>query len=228
MMKKFLFLIFIANLFSAQNPLLLNTDWHILKYGGEQTSGDLYPPPMPYLQTTTFSTSTATPQLNLLYFNAITANLTYSGQNHFTVSNKSCTLADYFGDSGEVNQFFGALCNFFNSPVVNYTIQVNGVHKTLILNNAIFQYLVFSGGVLSTKESEISKVTLAPNPADDNLMITNAIEINSYKIFEGTGKLVDEKKNLNVKNLNINIQNYQTGVYFIKINDDKAIKFIKK
>lgn len=220
----------VANLVSAQSPDLINTDWHIVKYSGEQFNSDLFPPPMPYTNYTTFSTATANsgPQLYSSFFNTITADIAYTGLDNFTVNNKTCTTANYTADNGEVNQFFGALCDFFNAPTVYYTIQLNGLHKSLVLNNAIFQTLYFSAGVLSTKESEVSQTNLAPNPADDNLIIKNSIEIKSYKIFDPTGKLIEEKKNVNAKTLNINIQDYQIGVYYIKLNEDKAMKFIKK
>lgn len=229
-MKKILFFILFAQLFSAQNPDLINTDWHILKYQGEQFNSDLYSPPMAYNQTTTFSTANGTvnPHLNLLFFNTIAADLNYVGQEGLTVTNKTCTNMNYTLDNGEVNQFFQVLCSFFNAPIINYTIQINGLQKTLIINNAIFQSLVFSAGVLSTKEIEASNVVLATNPVVDNLIIKNTIVINSYKIFDQSGKLIEEKKNVNAKNLNLNIQNFQTGVYFIQINEDKSIKFIKK
>jgi len=99
-MKQFLFFLFIANFFSAQNSDLLHTNWKITKMVSE-VQPDQFPPSMPYQQVTNFSATD--PQLNLSYFNTVSANLSFSGQDVFTVNTKACTLADYWGDNGEVN-----------------------------------------------------------------------------------------------------------------------------
>lgn len=221
-MKKIIFFILIANLFSAQNPDLLNTNWQITKIVGEQFSSDQPPPPMPFQQVTTFSSTS--PQISLSFFNTLTADLIYNAQTNFTVSKKTCTNASY---NNQVDQYFSFLCDFFNAPIVLYTIQNMGTQKNMILYNAIFQEIHFTSGSLSTGENKILKSHIAQNPVKDILIIQHFIKINSYKIFDQTGKLIEEKNNLNSKNLNINIQDYTTGVYFIKLNNDKIIKFIK-
>lgn len=222
-MKKILFFILIANFLSAQNPDLLNTNWYISKIVGEQFSSDQYPPPMPFQQVTTFSATS--PQISLSFFNSLTADLNYNGQNNFTVSNKTCTSGSY---NTAVDQYFTFLCQFFNAPIIQYTIQTTGTQKNMVIYNAIFQEIHFTAGSLSTKDIEVSQVNLAPNPAENILQIQNSVLINSYQIIDKAGKLLEEKKNIKTKNLQIDIQNYQTGIYFIKLNNGKGIKFIKK
>ena len=222
-MKKILFFILIANFFSAQNPDLLNTNWYVSKIVGEQFSSDQYPPAMPFQQVTTFSATS--PQISLSFFNTMTADLNYNGQNNFSVSNKTCTNGSYNTD---VDQYFTFLCDFFNVQIVYYTIQNTGTQKNLVIHNAIFQDIHFTSGSLSTKDIEVSQVHLAPNPVENMMNIQNSMVINSYQIFDQSGKLLEEKKNVNAKNLQIDIQNYQTGIYFIQLNNGKGIKFIKK
>lgn len=225
-MKKILFFILLANFFSAQNPDLLNTNWQITKIITASGS-NILPPQMPYQQNTTFSTTY--PDFNSSFFNTVSGNLTYSGQNNFTVNSRTCTLADYLADNGEVNQFFGFICNFYSaSGSFYYNIQSNGTQKTLIIGNSLFEEIHFFYANLDTKEGAISQIVLAPNPVQDILKIKNTILIKSYKIFDQSGKLIVEKRNLNEKIVNINIQNYQKGLYYIHLNDDKAISFIKK
>ena len=98
----------------------------------------------------------------------------------------------------------------------------------MITSNSLFAEIHFISAILGTNETESSQLNIAPNPVENTLFLQNSIEIISYKIFDQFGKLIDEKRNVNSKTLKIDIQNYQTGIYFIKINDEKSIKFIKK
>lgn len=220
---------FIANFLSAQNPDLLNTNWQITKIVSE-VQPNQFPPPMPYQQVTNFYTTT--PQLNSSFFNTVSANLTFSGQDVFTVNSKACTLADYMGDNGEVNQFFSSVCNFFDiGNTYHYYIGNNGNNgnqKTLVIHSAIFEDMHFISTNLATKENELSQFTLAPNPVKSILTVENLSGINSVTISDLSGKLVHEQKNENVKTLNIDMQNFKTGIYFIKLNNDKTFKIIKE
>lgn len=92
-MKKILLFIFFTNLCFAQNSELLNTNWQVTKIMGELLP-DKTPPPMPQ-QSSIFSSEPS--KLNLLFFNTVSADLTYSGQNQFTVNDKTCTIADFWG-----------------------------------------------------------------------------------------------------------------------------------
>ncbi|WP_379969388.1 T9SS type A sorting domain-containing protein [Epilithonimonas sp. UC225_85] len=225
-MKKTLLFIFAANLFFAQNAGLLNTNWQVTKVVGE-TFNDQVPPPMPYQQLTQFNSNSS--QVNLSFFNTVSANLTYSGENMFKVNDKACTLADYWGDNGEVNQFFGLLCSFFIKDTnYFYTIVNNGNEKTLTISNAIFQEIHFKSINLGTKENELFKVVLAPNPVKNILTVTYSTDITSAKIFDSSGKLVYDKKDENVKTLNIDMRNFKTGTYFIQLNNKETQKIIKQ
>ena len=81
---------------------------------------------------------------------------------------------------------------------------------------------------LAIKENELSQFTLAPNPVKSILTVENLSGINSVTISDLSGKLVHEQKNENVKTLNIDMQNFKTGIYFIKLNNDKTFKIIKE
>lgn len=225
-MKQILFFLLFATFLSAQNPDLLNTNWKITKIISEVQPNQL-PPPMPYEQVTHFST--VAPQLSSSFFNTVSANLNFSGQDHFTVNGKACTLADYWGDHGEVNQFFESLCSFFgNDNNYYYYIQNNGGQKTLVLHNAIFQEIHFISAGLATKESELSQFSLAPNPVKNFLTVQNSAGITSVQIFDLSGKMVHEQKNENAKSLNINMTNLKAGIYLIQLNNDKTFKIVKE
>ncbi|WP_027385072.1 T9SS type A sorting domain-containing protein [Epilithonimonas caeni] len=225
-MKKFYILIFAANLCFAQNSDLLNTDWQVTKVVGELFP-DQFPPPIPYQQVTHFDTDF--PQFSLSFFNNISANLTYSGENTFTVNSKTCTLADYWGDNGEVNQFFGRLCSFFtNSQSYYYNIVSNGSGKTLTIGNAIFEEIHFKSATLGTKDNELTTITAYPNPATDIVKIENLKPSSSLELIDSSGKLVRSVSNIKQAKTEINIKNLPAGIYYLKVDGISIQKIIKK
>lgn len=224
-MKKLYFLIFVANLYFAQSSDLINTNWKITKLVGE-TFSDQLPPSMPYQQVTQFNTDS--PQLSVSFFNTISANITYNGQDSFTVNNKACTLADYWGDNGEVNQFFGMLCGFFgNGSNFYYTIQSNGNEKTLVIGNTIFQEIHFKSAQLSTKETTEQKISVYPNPMTDIVVIENLKPNSSLELIDNSGKLVRSISNVTSKT-EINIKDLTSGIYYLKVDGKATQKIIKK
>lgn len=225
-MKKTLFFIFAANIFFAQNAELLNTDWQVTKIEGE-TFPDQLPPAMPYQQITEFSSNPS--RLSLSFFNNVSADVTHTGQNVFTINSKTCTLADYLGDNGQVNQFFGLLCNFFIKDTnYYYTIENNGREKKLTIGNTIFQSIHFKSVTLGTKDSELSKAILGPNPVKNILNVSNFADIISVKIFDPSGKVIYDKKTEKSKTLNIDMRNFKSGTYFIQLNSKETYKIIKE
>ncbi|KFC20031.1 T9SS type A sorting domain-containing protein [Chryseobacterium sp. FH1] len=225
-MKKTLLLIFFANLFFAQNAELINTSWQVTKVVGEMFSDQL-PPSMPYQQVTEFRANPS--KLNLSFFNTVSADLTYTGENQFTVNNKACTLANYMDDNGEVNQFFGLLCSFFQ-PDSNYyyTITNNGSEKTLTIDNTIFQSIHFKSVTLGTKENELSKIMIAPNPSTDIITIENLRPNAFLQLIDNSGKIVKSISNNTASNTEINIKNLPSGVYYLKVDGKSVQKIIKK
>lgn len=226
-MKLLYFLIFTTNLVVAQNPDLLNTKWQITKIVGELLPGNLYAPSMPYQQSTTFSTSP--PQLSISFFNNVSANLTFSGDNMFSVNNKSCTSGDYMDDNGQVNQFFGLLCSFFNVGNGHYySIQDNGNEKTLIISNSIFQEIHFKSANLSAKENEFAKINMYPNPATDYIIVDNLKPNSSLELLDSSGKLVKTISSIKFDRTELNIKNLPSGIYYLKVDGQPIQKIIKK
>ncbi|MFY8022454.1 MAG: T9SS type A sorting domain-containing protein [Bacteroidia bacterium] len=86
---------------------------------------------------------------------------------------------------------------------------------------------------LSEVVSDENLISLYPNPSYDliNLIISNSNKLNEYafEIYNPFGILVKEGiLNYNYENIHqINIENLETGIYFIKLNGGKGIKFIK-
>lgn len=224
-MKKLYIFILAANLYSAQNSDLLNTNWQVVKITGELFP-DQFPPAMHYQQITQFNNDS--PQLNLSFFNMVSANVTYSGQDSFTVNSKSCTLADYLDDNGEVNQFFGRLCNFFNNgSKYYYTIQNNGNEKTLVIGDLIFQGIYFKSVNLSVRDNEINKLNIYPNPATDYVIIENKNINSNIELFDSSGKLLKTIISKSSKQ-EVDIKSLIPGIYYLKKDGKLVQKIIKK
>jgi hypothetical protein len=76
-----------------------------------------------------------------------------------------------------------------------------------------------------------SDVTVYPNPALNNITINNTqSEIDNVQIFDAVGNLVLEKKLANNKT-SVDISQFSTGLYFLKVEGEKGVtvrKFIKE
>ncbi len=66
-------------------------------------------------------------------------------------------------------------------------------------------------------------VKLYPNPVKDILNITYPNGASNFKMFDVTGKLLVEGSGTQV-----DLSDFQNGVYFIKVENSEAVKFIKK
>ncbi|WP_312322325.1 T9SS type A sorting domain-containing protein [Soonwooa sp.] len=209
----------------AQNQDLLNTNWEITEYNSEFFP-QLLPPAMTGQNSTHFDENSQ--KLVINFFNSISLDVTFPGQNVFMVNSKACTLADYPNDNGQVNQFFGFLCNFFNvGDNYHYYIQNNGSEKTMTFGSPIFEGIHFKEAKLSTNDKDLSKYSFGPNPVKNVLNIQNQTNISTVQIFDLSGKLILELNNQNSKSLNIDMTKYKSGTYLVKINDNKAFKIIK-
>jgi hypothetical protein len=88
---------------------------------------------------------------------------------------------------------------------------------------------------LSVKDYEKNNLHVFPNPAKNELTIQLSENFNTEQIritiYDNVGKLVFEKENSSEQIININIQNFSSGYYFVKINNKNNIvltdKFVK-
>lgn len=84
--------------------------------------------------------------------------------------------------------------------------------------------------VLGIEEADIIKLSAYPNPTIDNLTLTiEEFELSnlSYQLYDMQGRLLQSKKLTDTKT-QINMSNYGTSVYFVKIiQENKEIKTFK-
>ncbi len=77
-----------------------------------------------------------------------------------------------------------------------------------------------------TDEKPFSSVSVFPNPATHLLQISNSNKESEYKILNLQGERVKNGVILNENS--IDISELDSGIYFIKVDEQKSIKFIKK
>lgn len=77
---------------------------------------------------------------------------------------------------------------------------------------------------LSIKNLDLKSIALYPNPANKQLTIQwDKAEKVTIKIYDATGKLVYYTKDQDILNSHVvNVESYETGVYFVKINHEKG------
>jgi photosystem II stability/assembly factor-like uncharacterized protein len=78
---------------------------------------------------------------------------------------------------------------------------------------------------LSVKEFELDNISLFPNPASKEInLLWNRNEDVNIKIYNSIGKLIYFAKNKNLINpLNIDVSQYASGLYFVKINNANGV-----
>lgn len=93
-------------------------------------------------------------------------------------------------------------------------------------NGTVYRF----GDVQTTGLPGIKATTLSlyPNPASTVLNIQSAKEpVTAYSIADVTGKVVAQSSVVSATSLSINVENLAGGVYFVKVNNGTALKFVK-
>ncbi len=81
-------------------------------------------------------------------------------------------------------------------------------------------------GMLSDLDQTLNLVQIFPNPANSVINITNLKANSTIQLFNIQGKLIMEKK-FSEENPSLNIEHLSNGLYTIKINGLKSLKFVK-
>lgn len=90
-----------------------------------------------------------------------------------------------------------------------------GIDDVMIAQNA-----------LAVTDSQKAKISVYPNPASDFMQISNVGPVKTIRIFDMSGKLVEQ-----TASTNIDVQKLQKGQYILNVHTDNEIisrKFIKK
>ncbi|MEP7265782.1 MAG: ELWxxDGT repeat protein, partial [Bacteroidota bacterium] len=85
-------------------------------------------------------------------------------------------------------------------------------------------------GISAIEEHEKNSIAVYPNPVADILNVTSQNKIESFKIYNSLGKLISVKT-VNQQNFQINISQFNSGIYFLNVktkNSNEVIKVVKE
>jgi surface protein len=109
----------------------------------------------------------------------------------------------------------------------------NGASARSILTSAPNNWSIQDAGLdcssLGTEAFDKSSITLYPNPTSSilNIKVDANLTNQPYKISDALGKIVLKGK-LNEGDTTINVEPLSKGIYYIKVANNKASKFIKE
>ncbi|WP_267403173.1 MULTISPECIES: T9SS type A sorting domain-containing protein [unclassified Chryseobacterium] len=237
-MKKALLLLLTGGLLSAQTSDLLSYNWYMTKMvtnSGQTTNAPAKDGPIPASTFvanggTSFTFSSNYVNTSTLGFN------TMSGSTYITKSSGGCTSTVYNGTNATaVIDYDQKNCNLYNDGTngafYHYEIQTNGNTKTLIMTAPLGDKFYYDGvaiGVLGTSETASKNKTFSayPNPVKEELTIDNISKNLSVKIYDFSGKLVQEGKTTDGKT-KINTNDLPKGQYILSVENHKGQTFIK-
>ena len=106
----------------------------------------------------------------------------------------------------------------------------NSVDARNYLRNT-YNWEITDGGAyctnLGTDAFDKSSVSLYPNPASTVLNVDNNLTNQPYKIVDAGGKVILKGK-LNEGDNSINVEQLSKGIYYLKVANNKASKFVKE
>jgi len=98
----------------------------------------------------------------------------------------------------------------------------------IILSDREGFFVIKKQEILTLEDQETVNTKLYPNPTSSLITITNSENIiNTIEIISFTGKVIFTKNNNTTKKIIIDISNFESGIYLIKINNKSVKKLIK-
>lgn len=79
----------------------------------------------------------------------------------------------------------------------------------------------------SSNSIDYPKLSIYPNPAVSYFVVENAVINDNLEIFNLGGKLI-KKQTIHSFNEKIDIEELNRGIYFVRVNDSRAVRLIKK
>jgi hypothetical protein len=126
---------------------------------------------------------------------------------------------------------------FFDTYPITNNAQFNGVWNTypfFASGNIIMSdidrglFIVKKSASLSFQNFERNSFQLSPNPATNRVNIQSENLIETIEIFDLIGKSVKIINSINDNQLDLNIEDLNSGFYMIKVNNSTSLKLIVK
>lgn len=134
-------------------------------------------------------------------------------------SNFAATLS--LCENSQHTSMEGGFFGLFQNNVPNqYTIYGEGNNMGLSISTPLFFVYVFGNIPLNTKNFDLNKTILYPNPVETSFYISAPNEtITKVEIYNSLGKLIKKQDD---GSRTINIFDIEPGIYFVKLYSDNA------
>jgi len=160
----------------------------------------------------------------------------WAPEQSFTISGKPATpVVTLIGNSLHSSVQFGNQWHDLNGPIAGATAQdytpiSNGTFYSIVTENACSSDTSNRVQFIYTEiftSDDNSKFKIVPNPANDNICIHSLFSLESinYQLLTASGKLL--KVGQFIKTINLDINQYTCGVYFLRLGNNKETTVFK-
>ncbi|WP_234108993.1 T9SS type A sorting domain-containing protein [Chryseobacterium sp. R2A-55] len=186
------------------------------------------PDPSAYANETTFVYS----KMHAHLFNTFQGTISSLTDDQITISNFAGTLMQ--SPDTNFDLFESNFANIFLLPEVPRTFYYEitlsppyDVHLVLTdVENG--NQIYFLTHILASSDSVKNKAFVYPNPVSDLLRIENLEKNSSISMMDSTGKSIYRSFVKDKNAIQISLEYFPAGVYFIRVNNENPIKILKK
>lgn len=221
---------------SAQDPRLFENTWYLQKViiNGQ----DNFPPSnneVPYVPLMIYE-SNALLETAVCNMGSGTVEFSLIDSSFWFTNGMSVTLSDCTNSQNSTfegiyfNDFFNA-GNLTVNDLFFYDIIDNGNGDyTLTLTSPSGDQAIYGNKILSNTDFKDLQFAIYPNPASTHLNITSAFGKGNteIEIFNSLGSLLKYKNFKGEDNLSLDVSNLSSGLYFLKIKNEKDTKVVKR
>lgn len=135
-----------------------------------------------------------------------------------------------FNYNGNASKGAGVRYENSNYKSVYLGIGLENIGSALVKNEIVKRAHDWFYGLASVEENNIDDFTLYPNPANNEITVSGLTNQYTLKIQDAAGKLI-YTENINSNTKNIDLTNFDNGIYSISLESETAIltkKFVKQ
>jgi hypothetical protein len=87
--------------------------------------------------------------------------------------------------------------------------------------------IVCPEGLIVKDNLNVGRISIHPNPARENVIVSSDFTISGIELFNYTGQPVFARQNVNEKTIMVNVSALEPGIYLIRITTGKEISTTK-
>lgn len=161
---------------------------------------------------------TSTTSATVSVKDAATGSISRSGDSLILTISGTAMLIDWFRDGVSIG---------LNTPIIAGTASGNYHARLISSNGCVNNTAAFNFIKTGLQESDmLQRITVYPNPASQNIFISNLPTQTNCKLFDATGRVVLNKTLLNTEE-NLNVSHLSTGIYLLLLDNGTSTKTVK-